>query len=295
VSGDSPTDRRTELRRKAVHVGSVVFALALRWLTPIQAALAAGSALLFNLLLLHRVSGRSLLRPHEHARGFSWGIVLYPAAVLALIVVFARRLELAAAAWGLLAVGDGMAAVVGTLAGGPSVPWNPRKRWIGLVAFAATVVSFRFVSALVSALVPVSALSIRSILSGLFGCALSSIDPLLPVSVGRRSPILSAPPLVIAFVGSWWEKTGARLPFPRWPENDCMICGIPTCGTPIVGLIMLLLPNALPFPLPCPLPCPLPPGVAAAVPLSANKTTPATPHVLVNTFMNPPPLNMTPE
>ncbi len=136
MSRESPTDRRTELRRKAVHVGSVAFALALRWLTPTQAALTAGTALLFNLLLLHRLSGRSLLRPHERARGFSWGIALYPAAVLALIVVFARRLELAAAVWGLLAVGDGMAAVVGTLAGGPSVPWNPRKRWIGLVAFA---------------------------------------------------------------------------------------------------------------------------------------------------------------
>ena len=129
-------DRRIELRRKAVHVGSAAFALTLRWIPPLTAAIAAFIALLFNLLLLHRLSGRSLLREHERARGFSWGIALYPAAVLALILVFARRLELAAAVWGLLAVGDGMAAVVGISAGGPRLPWNPKKRWLGLLAFA---------------------------------------------------------------------------------------------------------------------------------------------------------------
>jgi uncharacterized protein (TIGR00297 family) len=78
---------------------------------------------------------RSLLRDGERARGFSWGIALYPATVLTLILVFHRRLELAAAVWGLLAFGDGMATLGGLLVGGPRLPWNRRKSWAGLAAF----------------------------------------------------------------------------------------------------------------------------------------------------------------
>lgn len=126
---------RGELSRKLVHVAMGGFALLLRWLGPLEAALLAGVALLFNLLLLHRLTRRGLLRATERARGFSWGIVLYPAAVLALVLVFRERLELAAAGWALLAFGDGMATVVGLLVGGPRLPWNRDKSWAGLVAF----------------------------------------------------------------------------------------------------------------------------------------------------------------
>ncbi len=111
------------------------FALLLRWLTPLEASLCAAAALLFNLFLLHRLTGRRLLREGERERGFSYGVVLYPAAVLALILVFHRRLELAAAAWALLAFGDGMATVAGVALGGPRLPWNREKSWAGLFAF----------------------------------------------------------------------------------------------------------------------------------------------------------------
>ncbi len=124
-----------ELLRKSIHIGVGGFALLLRWLDPWQAALLALAALLFNLFLLHRLTRRRLLRTPEAERGFSVGIVLYPAVVLALIVVFHRRLELAAAVWGLLAFGDGMAAVAGLLLRGPRLPWNAAKSWPGFVAF----------------------------------------------------------------------------------------------------------------------------------------------------------------
>ena len=106
---------QTELWRKTVHIGFGACALLLRWLTPAQSALLALAALLFNLFLLHRLTGRSLLRKEERAGGFSWGVALYPAVVLILILVFHARLELAAAVWGLVALGDGMATVVGVL------------------------------------------------------------------------------------------------------------------------------------------------------------------------------------
>ena len=124
-----------ELRRKALHVAMGGFALLLRWLTPVQAALCAVAALLFNLLLLQRVTRRRLLRASEREGGFSWGMALYPAAVLATILVFHRRLELAAAVWALLAFGDGMATVAGVTLGGPRLPWNRDKSWAGLAAF----------------------------------------------------------------------------------------------------------------------------------------------------------------
>jgi uncharacterized protein (TIGR00297 family) len=126
---------RSELIRKCVHIGMGGFALALRFLTPGQAALCACIALGFNLFVLHRMTRQALMRSDEKARGYSLGIVLYPAAVLAVVAVFRNRLELAAAVWGLLAFGDGMAGVFGMTLRGPKLPWNPGKTWVGAVAF----------------------------------------------------------------------------------------------------------------------------------------------------------------
>ena len=126
---------RGELLRKSVHVGMGGFALSLRWLTPLQAAGLAVTALLFNLFVLHRLTRRALLRDDERESGYSVGIVIYPAVVLVLIAVFRNRMELAAACWGLLAVGDGMATVFGVLAGGAKLPWNPQKSWAGFFSF----------------------------------------------------------------------------------------------------------------------------------------------------------------
>ena len=102
---------------------------------PWQAMLMALSAVVLNLFFLHRLTGNRLLRPHERARGFSLGIVTYPAMLLLVLVLFRSRLELAAGVWGLLAVGDGLATVAGLVLGGPTLRWNRRKRWTGLLAF----------------------------------------------------------------------------------------------------------------------------------------------------------------
>ena len=105
--------RRSELLRKLIHVAMGLVALSLRWLTPIQAFALAGSALAFNLWVIHPLTGGRLLRPEERTLRFSWGIVLYPAVVLGSLLVFHDRMELAAGTWALLAFGDGMAAICG--------------------------------------------------------------------------------------------------------------------------------------------------------------------------------------
>ncbi|MBI4486893.1 MAG: hypothetical protein HY655_12855, partial [Acidobacteria bacterium] len=88
--------------RQWVHIGSAAFALLLRFLPWWQAAIVPAAALLFNLLILPRVGGRRLYRPVHEARGVPLGILLYPFAVLMLILVFSSRLEIAAAGWGIL-------------------------------------------------------------------------------------------------------------------------------------------------------------------------------------------------
>jgi len=103
----------SERARQWVHVGSGSFALALRALTWWEAAALAAFALGFNALVLPRIGGRRLYRPVDHARGFPVGIVLYPLAVLLLIVIFPSRLDIVAAAWAILALGDGAATLVG--------------------------------------------------------------------------------------------------------------------------------------------------------------------------------------
>jgi len=122
----------TEARRKAVHLGMAAFALLLRWLDWRAAALCALGAFAFNLLVLPRLGGRSLFRADDRERGFPVGILLYPLVVLALVLLFRDRLELAAAGWGFLAFGDGFATLAGLTLGGPRLPWNPRKSWSGL-------------------------------------------------------------------------------------------------------------------------------------------------------------------
>jgi uncharacterized protein (TIGR00297 family) len=125
---------RGETLRKAVHVGMSGFALLLRTLTWQEAAVAAGVAFLVNVTLLPRAVPR-VLRMEERAARFSVGIALYPLVVLFLILLFRGNLPCAAAGWGFLAFGDGFATIVGSTAGGPRLPWNPKKSFAGFVGF----------------------------------------------------------------------------------------------------------------------------------------------------------------
>ena len=146
----------SEQARQWVHVGSGLFALLLRVLTWWQAAALAATALMFNLIVLPRIGGRRLYRPVDEARGFPLGILLYPLSVLLLILIFPSRLDIVAAAWGILAFGDGFATLVGqagtTLHAEPAeqdasagsaisaflcrrLPWNREKTVAGTMAF----------------------------------------------------------------------------------------------------------------------------------------------------------------
>ena len=125
----------SETARQIVHVSMGAFALLLRVLTWWQAALCALAALLFNALVLPRAGGRAIIRPADASRGYPLGILIYPVAVLMLILAFPARLDIAAGAWGILAAGDGMATLVGRRWGRHRLGWNPDKTAEGLLAF----------------------------------------------------------------------------------------------------------------------------------------------------------------
>ena len=126
----------SETARQIVHITMVGWAFLLRLLTWPQAAALAAAALLFNAFVLPHAGGRAIFRPDDLRRGVPAGILFYPLSVLLLILVFRRRLDIAAAAWAILAVGDGIATIAGRAAGGPTLPWNREKTAAGSASFA---------------------------------------------------------------------------------------------------------------------------------------------------------------
>jgi uncharacterized protein (TIGR00297 family) len=107
-------------------------ALALTRIPWRYAALICAAAVIGNWLLLHRLVGRRVSR---HERGWDFGLVLYPFAVLVLVVVFNWHIEIAAVAWVLMAFGDGFSTVIGKRMPLAPLPWNPTKSWGGFAAF----------------------------------------------------------------------------------------------------------------------------------------------------------------
>ncbi len=130
-----------ETARRSVHFAMGGLAFLLRFLTPFQAAGAAGCAVAFNLFLLKRLAP-SLFRRGELDRPWRSGIVIYPASVLLLILLFHRRMEIAGAAWAILAAGDSAAGWVGRRFGRRPLPWNRSKTAEGSAAFATAAFAF---------------------------------------------------------------------------------------------------------------------------------------------------------
>jgi uncharacterized protein (TIGR00297 family) len=124
----------SEVGRQLVHIGAGAFALLFRWLVWWQAALLAAAAAAVNLVILPRMASR-LYRPEDLGTPWTSGIALYPIAVLGLVVCFPTRLDIAAAAWGILAAGDGFATLVGVHVRSRRLPWNRAKSVAGLIAF----------------------------------------------------------------------------------------------------------------------------------------------------------------
>lgn len=89
-------------------------------------------AIFSNRFILPHIGGKVIARSDK---GYDRGIILYPLAVLILILVFWNRPVFAATIWATLAFGDGLATLAGRLLKGPRLPWNREKSFAGLIAF----------------------------------------------------------------------------------------------------------------------------------------------------------------
>lgn len=125
----------SESLRKVVHISMVGFAFLLRFLTPWQAFLAAAAALTHNLWILPRFWGRKIYRDQEVRRGLPVGIIVYPLSVLLLILLYGHWMFIVAGAWAMMALGDGLAGILGLNFGRTKLPWNRRKSLEGIIGF----------------------------------------------------------------------------------------------------------------------------------------------------------------
>ncbi len=117
--------------RQIVHIAAVLPAFLLRFLPGPWAFFLAFMLLVHNAFLLALYAPR-LFRTEEKRFG---GIVGYPCALCILVLLFPQRLEVVAGAWGMLAVGEGLAALAGRFRPLVALPWNPKKSLGGLIAF----------------------------------------------------------------------------------------------------------------------------------------------------------------
>ncbi|CAM2005257.1 DUF92 domain-containing protein [Acanthopleuribacter pedis] len=123
------------LYRRLVHISMVGFALCIGRLPPWLITVLCVAAFVFNWKILPLVSRHMLERPEDRRRGFSIGMLCYPAILLVLSLVFYENQVFMAVGWGAMAFGDGFAGLIGEKLGGPRIPWNPHKSISGLTAF----------------------------------------------------------------------------------------------------------------------------------------------------------------
>jgi uncharacterized protein (TIGR00297 family) len=108
--------------RKRLFMASLLFAFLFPYFTWKQAAACALLLLLFSTLILPWLDVDVRKQPPIRPAANTWtGIVLYPISVLALIVLYRNHPHVAAAAWAIMALGDGMATVVGEAVSMPFV------------------------------------------------------------------------------------------------------------------------------------------------------------------------------
>lgn len=225
-----------ETSRKLVHASMGLFALLLPFLTYLQAAACALAAFLFNWQILPRLLGHRFRSAREGSNDV--GVLLYPLVVLALILVFRHRLELAAFGWGVLAFGDALAGVVGQKWGKRPLPWNTSKSWEGLAGFLlGSLVGGSLLALWFLAVRAPEARDAASLLSGfafwcawgLIPCVLAAVLESLPHGLDDNVlPPLAVP--VLGFLGSEGVPGAAAVDFglPVVVNTACAVLALAT-------------------------------------------------------------------
>jgi len=131
---DAAAEHRVEDRRQLEHLVPVVFAVLLPFMPYWFVMCLSALAVLYALYISPRLI-RVTTRREELGKTFSPGKVFYALSIMALLLVFRDRIYIAAAVWGILAVGDSLSNVVGRRMGKRPIPFNTSKTVEGFIAF----------------------------------------------------------------------------------------------------------------------------------------------------------------
>jgi len=174
--------------------GALLAALLIRYLLP-----------QLDLDLAKNLPAEALLeRPAIQMSGWT-GLNLYPLSVLTLILIFRHHLEVAAAAWALMALGDGAAAVAGQTLRSRPLPWNPAKTTAGFAAFVLVGTPAALALALwTNPALPAGKASVISVLAALLGAAVESA----PIALDDN---LTVPLATAGFVFCAWLTARSAL------------------------------------------------------------------------------------
>lgn len=200
-----------------LHILAGLLALLLpfaNWWT--QVALAGAAALLTS-LVLPGLPGHRLVRGSDPRLPAS--SLCYALGVVLIIVSFPTRSDLAAAAWGILAGGDGAATLVGRAWGGPRWSWHRGKSIAGSLAF----VLFGFAMAMALALAVRGSMvpepSVRFLVIAVLAATLAAAAiETLPVRLDDNLSVPAASALVLwcsvqfasgPIAGGWWRLARA--------------------------------------------------------------------------------------
>lgn len=122
----------SENKRQLIHVLLFLLAFLLKFLDRWQAAGLLLILLIISVVFVPQHKMRNFLyRPAE--RKYSQGGILYFLVLLVLVLIF--PLPVVAASWAILALGDGMATLLGENFRMKELPWNRQKTYLGTFAF----------------------------------------------------------------------------------------------------------------------------------------------------------------
>ncbi len=192
-----------ELLRKSLHIAFGFFAFSLKLIPWWAAGIVAACAVAGNWFVLHRIVGRRVAR---HERGYDEGIVLYPLAVLILILVFRHQLHYAAIAWAMLAFGDGVATLAGQSIRSPKLPWNRDKSVAGSIAF--------LIASVASGLAVAYWMDYRAPIVVLIAALAATITESLPIRVDDNLTVPGAAAIALVVAG-----IDAVHPYAVWPDT----------------------------------------------------------------------------
>jgi uncharacterized protein (TIGR00297 family) len=128
-------EKKSEIKRKIVHMSVALFSFLLRYLSLPAALICATIAFIHNAFILPRIGGRKIYRKEEIQKGYPLGILLYPITVFILILIYRNHFYIAAAIWAIMGFGDGSAALIGSIYGKHKLPWNREKSYEGSLSY----------------------------------------------------------------------------------------------------------------------------------------------------------------